>query len=994
MAAFTTDLQNPVFGLTPRKRFALALLIFGIAVAAASVSILRTPWLGVLFQPSPVSDGMRVDYVDASGPAQGLLAVGDVVIWVASASGERLLTPADAAQTDLKTLRDSGRIETALQQVGALHRLLASTETIRLGLSDGRELSLPVTKARPIRSLPMGLFWVQFASAALSLVISAGLWSFRPSDSSAIYFVLAGALFCVLPTMALVTFNVGPFGDPALLRPLIGCTKLCALLAGSCMVGFAWNYPRQLRRASLAPLITVAVSLLWWFGESTPGASLTQAYFAPLFLLFILGVLLYTLQWLSAERGSEARRTGGLLAIINIVGFMPYQLLHALPQALGHQPLISAQLAMRGVQMIYVATAFLIYRYRLFGTDRWMFNAWLVFLSGALMLTTDALLVLGMELHRSTALWLSTVIAAWAYFPLRLWLWERLAKRAQRIDLADMIPRILEWGAASPPGSDEAWRRVLHEVFNPLHLTTTTAPSESPKLAPDCLSLKVPDGTGMGTVVLHGAEQGGRYFTERDVQLAASLEQAYLMASRSRTAFEQGQKMERQRIARDLHDDVVPPLLSVIFKAAQPELRDQGRQLMGRLRQQIQELGSPQIDVQPDEASAAAAAVALQPQPPAPQPPRVQDSARPDVVSWLLGGSLVALMILLAHRLLELDDSVAVWVGLALGGLAYAPARWLLRLMITGARRGRIDNAGFNQILSSALQTVAADNLKEDWRKALEQHFPARIQWLDDTRDSVTSAVAPSLLDRGHTLRLPAVGEAPPALLHCVRGGWFRRFGKQDLQLATDLHGLFAACHRYRLTLETGEHFERQRLTQRLGEELSAPLRELKSAIGDHLIQQGLGEAIWRVSELIEAISKQRQSIPALFEKLTEETRLRCQEQGFAYTGDHDISTAWELPARSAQNLTRIVRESVTNALRHSGGSRLDLKAFVDDARTLRLRISDSGCGFDVNQPANGHGLKNLRERARQMGAQLRLNSAKGHGCSIELQLPLDAQLP
>jgi signal transduction histidine kinase len=56
------------------------------------------------------------------------------------------------------------------------------------------------------------------------------------------------------------------------------------------------------------------------------------------------------------------------------------------------------------------------------------------------------------------------------------------------------------------------------------------------------------------------------------------------------------------------------------------------------------------------------------------------------------------------------------------------------------------------------------------------------------------------------------------------------------------------------------------------------------------------------------------------------------------------------------------------------------------------VKVADDGCGFDVAQAlhsANGMGLRNMRERAQEIGAALTWRSAPGKGCQVLIDLPV-----
>ena len=94
------------------------------------------------------------------------------------------------------------------------------------------------------------------------------------------------------------------------------------------------------------------------------------------------------------------------------------------------------------------------------------------------------------------------------------------------------------------------------------------------------------------------------------------------------------------------------------------------------------------------------------------------------------------------------------------------------------------------------------------------------------------------------------------------------------------------------------------------------------------------------------------------------------------------------------EQLLRIGQEAVSNAVRHGAASTIHMELYFDHA-AVRLRVSDDGCGFDPEQPAqraDGHwGIAGMRERAKNVGAQLRLVSQPGAGTTVEALVSLMA---
>jgi signal transduction histidine kinase len=97
--------------------------------------------------------------------------------------------------------------------------------------------------------------------------------------------------------------------------------------------------------------------------------------------------------------------------------------------------------------------------------------------------------------------------------------------------------------------------------------------------------------------------------------------------------------------------------------------------------------------------------------------------------------------------------------------------------------------------------------------------------------------------------------------------------------------------------------------------------------------------------------------------------------------------------ARLEESLYLIVREAISNAIRHSGANRVDVRATVD-ADVLTLSVQDEGRGFDpAESPAErgeqGIGLHTMSERAAVLGGICEIRSSPGRGTTVCIRIPL-----
>jgi len=90
-------------------------------------------------------------------------------------------------------------------------------------------------------------------------------------------------------------------------------------------------------------------------------------------------------------------------------------------------------------------------------------------------------------------------------------------------------------------------------------------------------------------------------------------------------------------------------------------------------------------------------------------------------------------------------------------------------------------------------------------------------------------------------------------------------------------------------------------------------------------------------------------------------------------------------------NIYRIVQESLTNALRHSKATEINLNISTSE-NYLKISIQDNGKGFnpDSLDPLQSIGITGMKERALSFGAELKIQSAFGKGTSVLLSVPLN----
>lgn len=92
-------------------------------------------------------------------------------------------------------------------------------------------------------------------------------------------------------------------------------------------------------------------------------------------------------------------------------------------------------------------------------------------------------------------------------------------------------------------------------------------------------------------------------------------------------------------------------------------------------------------------------------------------------------------------------------------------------------------------------------------------------------------------------------------------------------------------------------------------------------------------------------------------------------------------------------HLLRLVREAVSNALKHGAPAEVGIRLATDHAAAI-VEVADNGTGFDVEARGSvvGHfGIRGMRERARRIGGAIEIQSTPPHGTRVVVHVPREA---
>lgn len=98
-----------------------------------------------------------------------------------------------------------------------------------------------------------------------------------------------------------------------------------------------------------------------------------------------------------------------------------------------------------------------------------------------------------------------------------------------------------------------------------------------------------------------------------------------------------------------------------------------------------------------------------------------------------------------------------------------------------------------------------------------------------------------------------------------------------------------------------------------------------------------------------------------------------------------------ELPLEVATGLYRIAQEALRNVSKHAGKTHVRV-LLTGKEDGVEMQVADSGRGFDRQRYRTGLGLISVEERARLIGATVKIESVPREGTKVTVYVPLDTR--
>lgn len=198
---------------------------------------------------------------------------------------------------------------------------------------------------------------------------------------------------------------------------------------------------------------------------------------------------------------------------------------------------------------------------------------------------------------------------------------------------------------------------------------------------------------------------------------------------------------------------------------------------------------------------------------------------------------------------------------------------------------------------------------------------------------------------------------------------------------------------------------ERARIARDLHDQLGQEVTALRLVLEQHQAECRVNSqtAIVKALRLVSEIDAEIDSLawglrPGVVDNLGLAASLRQLVGRWVDTARVDAECQCDLeggPLSEDAELTvyRVAQEALHNVLKHAHATRVSVISELRDGYVM-LIVQDDGVGFDLSDEcdaADGMGLRGMRERAGLVGGTLQVESVRGRGTTVSLQIPIVA---
>ena len=227
------------------------------------------------------------------------------------------------------------------------------------------------------------------------------------------------------------------------------------------------------------------------------------------------------------------------------------------------------------------------------------------------------------------------------------------------------------------------------------------------------------------------------------------------------------------------------------------------------------------------------------------------------------------------------------------------------------------------------------------------------------------------------------------------------RFKRKQLQKEIDLKDALA-------TIKTQNRLQEQRLRisrdlhDNIGSQLTFIIssldnlkyisKDINTKLKDKLvgISSFTSHTIHELRDTIWAMNKSEITVEDLHARiLSFVEKAKVATENILFEVNYDIDKNTSFSSLEGMNIFRVIQESINNALKYAGASKIEVK--LDKKKNqFVVSVIDNGTGFDLKNVVLGNGLSNMEKRMSEINGKVAINSEIKKGTNITLSILLN----
>ena len=351
---------------------------------------------------------------------------------------------------------------------------------------------------------------------------------------------------------------------------------------------------------------------------------------------------------------------------------------------------------------------------------------------------------------------------------------------------------------------------------------------------------------------------------------------------------------------------------------------------------------------------------------------------------WVAVGIILMGFDILFISLLDLSEDQSLWLALGVTGWLYFPLRQYLLTRFMSYKNGSLESY-LPMIVRSIAQAGGAQELVTANRDCLLTIFSPLTSGMREELEPATA-----VFEQGLSMHVPFPRVNQTLAMKCPGQGR-ELFQGRDVEIVQAIMNLFEQAFIAREVRDDAIRQERERIKQDMHDTLGGRLLSIMRQEAEPVSAQ-IATSAWReLRDILTALESKKAPLMPVLVQWHRDARQQMEKTSVALEWVIDTElrdTGWVIDGNQRLNLGQILRESLTNALRHSTATLVKVH-FSVEKNNLMLLVNNNGVQLAPEEWVAGRGLHHIRQRAQKLGAKIDWSQLVNGSVELSLKLPM-----